>query len=249
MSGQFIRAALIAFAIALPAAARAQTSDVIAAAIADPLRPEKDRARDENRHPAEVLAFAGIKAGDVVVDFAPGSGYYTRMLSRIAGSEGAVYGYTPDWVAAKFPEMVEGFNKAFNAADYPNVRHIVGPMAAPKFDKPVDAVFMSLIYHDAHWQRVDIAAMNRAVYEALKPGGAYIVIDHSAPEGSGDTMTEALHRIDAALVKAEVLAAGFAFEGESGVLRNPEDPRTENVFGAIRGKTDQFLFKFRKPAS
>ena len=248
MSGKFIRAALIALAFALPISAQAQSTDPIAAAIADPLRPDKDRARDELRHPGEVLAFIGIKAGDTVVDFGPGGGYYTRLLSRIAGADGAVYGYTPDWVAAKFPEAMEGFNAAFNANDYPNVKHVIGPMAAPKFDKPADVVFMSQIYHDAHWQKVDVAAMNRAIYEALKPGGLYIVIDHSAPDGTGDTRTEELHRIDAALVKSEVLAAGFVLEAESNSLRNPDDPRTENVFGAIRGKTDQFIYKFRKPA-
>ena len=219
----------------------------ITAAVEDPARPEKDRARDADRKPAAIMAFAGVKSGDTVVDVGPGAGYYLRILSRIVGQKGTVIGFNPTWVAEKFPVAVEGV-KGFAASGYPNVQSSVQPMAEIRFDKPVDVIFMSQLYHDQVWQKIDVAKMNKSIFDALKPGGVFLVIDHI---GRGVTTVEQidkLHRIDPALVKEQVLAAGFRLAAESDLLRNPYDLGNKNVFDpTIRGHTDQFVYRFVKP--
>jgi len=230
------------------AAEEAPIPDYVAAAVADKDRPKEDTDRDVNRHPDDVMALAGVKAGDRAVDIGPGSGYYTRILSRIVGPKGKVYAFNPTWVAERFPKAVDGVN-ALVAAGYANVESAVQPMAEVKFDAPVDLVFMSQLYHDQHWQKIDVAKMNKAIFAALKPGGIYFVIDHVGPGVTTVEQIDKLHRIDPAMVKAEVLAAGFELVADSGLLRNPADDGTVGVFDpAIRGKTDQFVYKFRKPA-
>jgi len=221
--------------------------DYVAAAVADKDRPKEDTDRDVNRHPGEIMALTGVKAGDRAVDVGPGSGYYTRILSRIVGDKGKVYAFNPKWVAEKFPKSIDGV-KALAAA-YANVEGAVQPMAEIKFDAPVDLVFISLLYHDEVWQKIDVAKMNKAIFDALKPGGIYFVIDHVGPQVTTAEQIDKLHRIDPALVKTQVLAAGFELAAESNVLRNPADDGTVNVFDpSIRGKTDRFVFKFRKPS-
>jgi predicted methyltransferase len=221
--------------------------DYVAAAVSDKDRPKEDTDRDVNRHPAEVMALAGVKAGDRAVDVGPGSGYYTRILSRIVGDKGKVYAFNPTWIAEKFPKSMDGV-KALASA-YANVEGAVAPMEEIKFDVPVDLVLISLLYHDQVWQKTDVAKMNKAVFDALKPGGIYFVIDHVGPGVTTVEQIDKLHRIDPALVKSQVLAAGFELAAESNVLRNPADDGTVNVFDpSIRGKTDRFVYKFRKPA-
>ena len=246
----------VALGIALGGlASSVQAADVpayVAAAVADKDRPDKDRARDVDRKPAEIMALTGVMPGGIAVDVGPGTGYYTRILSRIVGTSGHVYAFNPTWVDAKFPKAKEGL-AALVAGGYANVEPVVQPMDAIHFDKPVDLVFMSLLYHDQHWQSVtssiDVAKMNKAIFDALKPGGVFFVIDHTALPGvTTPEQIDKLHRIDPAVVKAEVLAAGFNLEAESDLLRNPNDPKTVLVFDpSIRGHTDQFIFKFRKP--
>ena len=222
--------------------------DFVAAAVADKDRPKEDTDRDVNRHPDDIMALAGVKAGDRAVDIGPGSGYYTRILSRIVGDKGKVYAFNPNWVAERFPKAIDGV-KALIAAGYTNVENAVQPMAEIKFDEPVDLVFMSQLYHDQHWQKIDVAKMNKAIFAALKPGGIYFIIDHVGPGVTTVEQIDKLHRIDPAVVKAEVLAAGFELVADSGLLRNPADNGTIGVFDpSIRGKTDQFVYKFRRPA-
>jgi predicted methyltransferase len=225
----------------------------LASALADPGRPDADRARDATRHPGEVLLFAGLKPGMKVVDLIPGTGYFTRIFSRAVGPQGRVYAYVPDelTVLAKGrPPSVAAFA---GKPPYANTAMILQTL--PSFSAParVDMVFTAQNYHDMHLSFMgpaDLSVVNRRIFAALKPGGVYVVIDHSAKAGSGLRDTDALHRIDAALVRKEVEAAGFVFEGESRVLRNPRDPLTASVFDpAIRGRTDQFVYKFRKPRS
>ena len=138
--------------------------------------------------------------------------------------------------------------KGLAASGYSNVQSSVQPMAEIRFDKPVDVIFMSQLYHDQIWQKIDVAKMNKAIFDALKPGGVYLIIDHI---GRGVTTVEQidrLHRIDPALVKEQVLAAGFRLAGESDLLRNPYDLGDKNVFDpTIRGHTDQFVYRFVKP--
>jgi predicted methyltransferase len=222
----------------------------VLAAVADKDRPKDDTDRDADRHPAEIMAMTGIKPGARAVDVGPGrTGYYTRIMSRIVGPSGKVVMFNPTWVAEKFPKATEA-PAAFLAAGYTNVEGSVQPMDALKFDPPVDLVFISQLYHDQVWQKVDVAKMNKAIFDALKPGGVYFVIDHVGPGVTTVEQIDKLHRIDPVLVKKEILAAGFKLEAESDILKNPNDTHAANVFDpSIRGKTDQFVFKFVKPAN
>jgi predicted methyltransferase len=221
----------------------------ISAAVADESRPAEDRARDANRKPAEVIAFAGIKKGDHVAELLPGGGYFTRIFAKVVGDRGVVYALTPQPrpdAPAGAPDPAAAANLI--AAENKNVK--VVPLDPEKLvPEPVDLVWTSDNYHDVHNRPgADLGAFNKSVFAALKPGGVYIVIDHAAAPGAGATVTSTLHRIDPETVKSEVTSAGFKLEDESPVLKNPEDPHTAGVRDpSIRGKTDQFVLKFRKP--
>ncbi|MES1156467.1 MAG: methyltransferase [Alphaproteobacteria bacterium] len=228
----------------VPAAPLTATSANIVAAISDTRRPDADKARDADRHPAETLAFAEIRPGDKVGELSPGGGYFTRLFAVAVGESGHVYPLIrPEGQASQFEHPVgEG---------YANVSMVRASYSAMTFPEPLDVIFTAQNYHDFHIARFnfgDMAAIDAAVFRSLKPGGLFVIIDHSAVNGTGTTNTEALHRIDEATVRSEMAAAGFVFDGETQVLRNPADPRTANVFDAsIRGHTDQFALRFRKP--
>ena len=225
----------------------------ITAAVADSGRPAEDKQRDADRKPAETLAFAGIKPGQVVVELVPGRGYFTRILSKIVGSKGHVYALSPPRranAAADSPDPSAATSAIAEQPGYSNIVVQSGSLAKISVSEPADVVFTAQNYHDVHnVPNIDIAAFNGAIFDALKPGGVYIVIDHAAEPGSGARDTSTLHRIDPATVKSEVLAAGFVLDAESTLLQNPQDTHTVAVFEpSIRGKTDQFILKFRKPA-
>ncbi len=245
-----------AAAAAAPVAVPVPMPEYIAAAISDPARPDADRARDLNRKPAECIAFAGLKPGDRIADIFPGSGYYSRIFSKVVGPTGRVYALLPQNIAEHVPVAVTDTKSQFSDSSYKNVLVVVAPIDAVTAPVPLDAVWMGQVYHDlpnVEMGPADIAAANRAIYKALKPGGIYIVTDHAATPGSGfldrePQMPKRIHRIDPALVKQQVLAAGFVLEAQSDLLANPADPHTASVFDpSIRGRTDQFLLKFRKP--
>jgi len=224
----------------------------ITAAVADAGRPEEDKQRDANRKPAETLAFAGIKPGEKVVELVPARGYFTRILSKVVGPKGHVFALSPPRrpnAAPDSPDPVAATTAIAADPAYSNVSVQAGSLARISVAEPVDVVFTAQNYHDVHnVPDLDIAAFNKAIFDALKPGGTYIVLDHTAEAGSAARDTSTLHRIDPATVKAEVTAAGFVLEGESKVLADPQDNHTLKVFDpAIRGKTDQFILKFRKP--
>lgn len=237
-------------AITAPPAGATKTAEYIKAAIANPDRPATDSARDADRRPADCIAFAGVKPGDKVADLIPGRGYFTRLFARTVGPKGWVYAYFPSDIDAVYAK-----NKVTipPPADphYTNVSFIHAPVAKFVAPEKLDVVWTSQNYHDLHdkfFGPADVSAVNKAIFDALKPGGVYVVLDHEAEKGSGLRDTDTLHRIDSAVVKKEVEAAGFKFVGESNVLRNPADPHTALVFDkSIRGHTDQFIFKFRKP--
>jgi predicted methyltransferase len=241
--------ALIAvFALASSAQGQrtARPSRTILAAVADRTRPAEDAARDGSRHPAEIVAFAGVRPGDRIVELAPGGGYYTRILARAVGPRGHVYAVVSPGFAARAESMAR-FQRV--VAGYPNVEIVVSDIRTLTMARPVDVVWTSENYHDFHnAQGADLAALNRAVFGALRPGGTYYIEDHAAP-GTGITATSTLHRIDPQAVRDEVGAAGFRLEAESPVLANPADPHTvRSTDAAIRGRTDRFAMRFRKPA-
>lgn len=221
----------------------------IGAAIADPSRPQADRDLDAARKPAETLAFVGLKPGQKVVDVFAGP-YFDRLFADVVGPSGKVYMFIPAEVV-KIKEAPALANGAAPFPEHPNAIALTAPINAISVPQAVDVVWIRQNYHDLHDKFMgpaDVSAFNAAVFKALKPGGEYIVLDHSAPDGSGLADTDTTHRIDAAQVKKEVTAAGFIFAGESNILRNPADPRTALVFDkSIRGHTDQFIYKFRKP--
>ncbi|HEY1961197.1 MAG TPA: hypothetical protein VGG69_02170, partial [Rhizomicrobium sp.] len=229
------------------------TPSYIAAAVADKARPAEDVARDSDRKPAEMLIFAGIKPGDAVVDVMPGKGYFTRLFAKTVGPSGHVYAYFPSELDGRLNGKPPGIAAVTNdTANYPNASLVHALLAKFTVPQNVDVVWTSQNYHDFHnpnFGPIDMAAMNKAIFNALKPGGTYIVLDHAAEAGSGARDTNTLHRIDPGLVKQEVTAAGFRFVGEDDGLKNPADDHKKPVFDpAIRGKTDQFVLKFRKPA-
>jgi predicted methyltransferase len=236
-----------AAALSIPATiiAKDVASPVIAKALADPARADQ-AGDDARRHAADVLAFSGVKPGQQVVDFIPGGGYWTRIFSGIVGASGHVYAPFPNLFGPKAQKPVDAIN-GFKLA---NVTSAIDP-AIITVAKPVDLIWTVENYHDVPNDgrgEVAINAVNAAVLKALKPGGIYVVIDHVAPTGSGLSDTNTLHRIDPAIVKKQVLAAGFQWVGESKALANPKDDHTLKIFDpAIRGHTDQFAFKFRKP--
>lgn len=238
-------AAAAAIAVPVGVVAKSDVSPTIAKALADPARADQ-AGDDARRHAADVLAFSGVKPGWEVIDFLPGQGYWTRLFTGAVGPTGHVYALWPNASGDRAKATVD----ALNGRKLGNVTAAIDP-GLITLDKPVDLVWTVQNYHDLPNNgrgEAALNAFNAAVFKALKPGGTYIVIDHVAPAGSGLSDTETLHRIDPAIVKKQVLAAGFTFAGESKALANPKDDHTLKVFDPkIRGVTDQFVYKFRKP--
>lgn len=241
-----------AAALALSPVAAAQTAPqpgAYAAALAADVRTPEDRARDEARHTAETLAFARVAPGQKIADMIMGGGYFTRVFAAAVGADGHVTAWQP----AEFIAFEDSYGEAATAADaLPNVDAVRSPIGAPELPAGLDLVFTAQNYHDLQMGvfPADTAAkVNAAVFEALKPGGLYVVIDHHAAAGSGLSAADGLHRIDVEAVKREVQAAGFVLDGESEMLARADDPLTANVFDpSIRGRTSQFMLRFRKPA-
>jgi predicted methyltransferase len=194
----------------------------------------------------EVIAFIGLKKGDKVADIV--AGRLTASLAQAVGPTGKVYAVETAEVVKTHPDIM-GKMKGL-ATQMPNVVVSDEPVNSP-LPSGLDAVFIRQNYHDLYDKFMgpaDVAAFNQAVFAALKPGGVYVVLDHAATKGSGIEATETLHRIDPARVKSDVLAAGFKLDAESSILANSADDRSKNVFDpSVRGHTDQFLFRFKKP--
>lgn len=229
--------------------AQAAPSKEVVAAVADAGRPEADTKRDADRKPAEMLEFAGVKAGQTVADFLPGGGYFTRIFAKAVGPQGVVYAVINAPPPNPAPDAKPNPILAV-AADYPNIKVVQASFQTLALPTQADVIWTAQNYHDLHLARfnLDVAAVNKAVYAALKPGGVYVVLDHAALPGAPLDTADKLHRIDPAIVKAELAAAGFKYEGESTLLRNTTDDHTKGVFDpTLRGHTDQFIYKFRKP--
>ncbi|MBB6247959.1 class I SAM-dependent methyltransferase [Rhodanobacter sp. A1T4] len=249
----------VLLAVAFPAMTVAQMSGahtgaiyaVVARAVGDPAR-QADKVNDERRKISSIMEFAHVQPGQKVLELIPGSGYFTRVFSAIVGPTGHVYVLWPNEYAKEDGDDLSAMKKFVTEPHYANVSVLEQPSNQLSSPEPVDLVFTSQNYHDypdKFMGSVDPAVLNKQVFDALKPGGLFVVIDHVAPTGSGMQDTDTLHRIDPAIVKQQVEAAGFVFDGESGALRNSADTHTLKVFDkSIRGHTDQFIYRFRKPA-
>lgn len=212
-------------------------------------RPEADLASDADRKPADMVAFAKVQPGQIVIDYLPGRGYFTRVFSDAVGAKGAVYAAVPQ----SFLDRTKDRPRPPPVSSEPgrgNVHEVVASSTSLNVPVKADLVWTSRNYHDIRAQggAAGAAEFNKSAFDALKPGGYYVVLDHSGIAGLSEADMKKLHRVDETLVEKEVLAAGFKLDGKSDVLRNAADTRTVAVQdGSVRGKTDQFILRFRKP--
>jgi predicted methyltransferase len=247
MMSKHLLAPLFALALSGFVAGPSLAASTIDAAVADSGRPAEDVARDAARKPGAILDFAHVHEGETVLELIPGGGYFTRLLSKAVGPTGTVYAASP-------PIQNMGAKAEAIAADprYANVKAVPLNAATLGPDGPmVDLIFTADNYHDLHLTQAhqDVPLFDKYLFGKLKSGGLLIVIDHIAAAGAPVTETaDTLHRIDPAVVLKEVESAGFVFDGQIDALRNSNDTHLVKVFDpAIRGHTDQFVFRFRKP--
>jgi predicted methyltransferase len=228
------------------------TPVVVEAAVSDPRRPDDQVILDAARKPATSILFSQAKAGDRIADVMSGNGYFTRILSQVVGPAGHIYAYIPtEQIAHCSPREIAGTQAIARDSSYGNVTLLTGSLTDFRLPKELDLVWMSQSYHDLHDSFLgpaNVAVLNRAIFQALKPGGIFLVIDHVAEAGSGLRDTETPHRIDPVRMKEEIEAAGFMLEAQSDALRNAGDDHKLAIFDpSIRGRTDQVLFRFRRP--
>lgn len=235
----------------VPAASAAPGADAVKAAVAAPDRSVDDRALDAGRKPEQMLSFFGIAPGMRVAEIGAGGGYTTELLARVVGPNGKVFGQNSPWVLEKFAQAP--WSARLSQPALANVVRV-----DREFDEPfppeatqLDAVLDVLFYHDTVWLGTDREKMNRAVFTALKSGGVYGIVDHSALPGSGISAVKTIHRIEEKTVRDEIEHAGFRFVGSASFLSNPSDTRDWNdsprEAGDRRGTSDRFVLKFEKP--
>jgi predicted methyltransferase len=234
-----------AIAMMSGAALAADIPSYDAKAVADTTRPKADTDRDALRLPAQTLAFAGVKPGMIVGEFYPGGGYFTRQISDVVGPTGHVYGFV------NYKWDTGGVN-AKMAAPLKNVTIQLDKFGEFTLPQKADLMWITQNYHDLHIAKygpVDMAAFNKHVYDALKPGGIYFILDHQANPGTTEAQIAVLHRIEKSEVIREVQAAGFKLVGEGDALHRTTDDHTKTIFDkAVQGHTDQYMLKFQKPA-
>jgi predicted methyltransferase len=221
------------------------------AVVGAPDRSDTDRALDAGRRPAELLAFIGARPGMRIAELAAGGGYTTELLARAVAPGGRIWGQNDAFILERFAEVPWSARLT-----KPVMRDVVRVDRAfedplPPDARDLDAVVIVLFYHDFYWFGTDRTALNRAVFERLRPGGEYVVVDHSAAPGAGSSVAETLHRVEESLVREEIEAAGFRLARSADFLRNPDDPRDWNAgprgAGARRGTSDRFVLAFVKP--
>ena len=228
-------------ACAIPAGHdEAISTDRYRALLADPIRTDRDRKMDESRHPVELLQFAEVRPGMRVLDIATGAGYTSQILALAVGSSGKL------WAQAQKPGPA--ITERMAAHPQPNFMVVARPFddPVPPEAAPLDLVTLVLNYHDISYLPVDRDAMNRKIFAALRPGGHYVIVDHSALAGTGISTGKTLHRIDEAFLVEEVKRAGFTLEAEGSFMRNPADPRTDPS-GEMKPPSDRFVLRFVKP--
>lgn len=251
---QQLSALILSSLAALPASA--DISKGIEQALSSSDRTASDAARDAKRKPGDILSILGVKAGDKIVDLSSGGGYYTHLLSHIVGKKGSVTAHNTPYVvnrfASFFQDEKDGWPAKLNSPQWKtNVVKAVEELDSMSFGVGLDGALMVLFYHDTVWQQVNRQMMNQHLFNALKPGGSFVIVDHSAKAGSKDQEVKSFHRIDKQFVIDEVTKAGFVLEMDSDVLANKKDTRDFNVFRDARtnrDSTDRFVLKFVKPA-
>jgi predicted methyltransferase len=249
MRQAFIFAALFATAATM-APTFAAPSKPIAAAVALKGRPAEAIAMDASRKPAEILDFMQLKRGMTVLDVLAGTGYYTEIMGRVVGPQGSVTGFEPTgFFKGKGQKSLDAM-----VARQANVKFTID-LAAALTPATYDFVMIHLNYHDFYWEsvkynipRTDPNMVLAGLFRATKPGGIVAIVDHVGPAGDTRVIVDQLHRIDPETVKADFLRAGFVLDASSSLLRMPGDDLSKNVFDpAIKGKTDRFVFRFKKP--
>ncbi|MBA2587101.1 MAG: class I SAM-dependent methyltransferase [Alphaproteobacteria bacterium] len=237
--------AAIAVLLATSAPVLAQSvSPAIAAAVADPARPDTDKERDATRKPAETVAFAGVKPGMIIGELGPGRGYYTRILAKAVGPNGKVYAIITPAQAAR-PGVLDGLNAL--AAANPNITVVTSEYAALALPQKADLFWTTENYHDFHnGPTADIATLNKTVFNNLKPGGIFYVEDHSAATGAGLAATSSFHRMDEEVAKSELTAAGFKLDGEGQLLRNPADNKAASNSETGHFASDRFMLRMKR---
>ncbi len=245
----FSTLAVLLIAASVPASA---DDDLIASAIANDNRTEVDRDRDARSKPEVILGLLDLESGQAVIDVFAGGGYYSELLAGVVGEEGQVilqnnYGYAK-WVEKSLQERY--------------IDNEVPPITVLRSEVPdlklspasLDAALMVMSYHDLYYynpevgfERADVPAFFAQIHAALKPGGKLLIVDHAAPDGTGNSITQEIHRIDEAFAREDIEGNRFRFVTSSDALRNPDDDRSQNVFAkSIRGKTDRFILLFEK---
>ncbi|QZH74029.1 MAG: class I SAM-dependent methyltransferase [Erythrobacter sp.] len=215
-----------------------------------------DQQFDEARKPGELLAFAQIDRGEAVGDYVMGGGYVTRLLALAVGSDGRVYAFQPEEFIAFRAEYADEQDAA--VAPYANdqgepvrVFPLRAPLTQPGWPEPLDTIITVMNFHDLYLADFPDGTAEEAVamlYDSLKPGGTLVVVDHLAQDGAGAEAATSVHRMDRQIALDALTGAGFVLEEESDLYAHPDDPRTANVFDeAIRGQTDQFAWRLRKP--
>lgn len=250
ISASLLKLLLAAAALGLAACATAAPTISTAQAISDPRRPAEDVALDAQRQGAAVLDLANIQPGWKVADIMQGAGYFTRLFVAKVGPTGKVYAWSPDAFMKAKPALYDDSLNVLQRA-YPNqIVTLRSSFDDLVFPEKLDMIFTSQNYHDLHMKVFPVGLateMNRKVFDSLKPGGIYVVVDHVANPDTANA-PDTVHRIDPAVLRREIEAAGFVFDGESSALRKPADDHTLMVMNpAIRGKTDQIIYRFRKP--
>jgi predicted methyltransferase len=203
---------------------------------------------------SELIRFARVETGSTVIDVYPGDGDWTRLFSDVVGPEGRVYSFVPTEIAAVMEDQLGRMQTLSKEPGRENVEAVSADLVAMlEVTQPADVLWLHLFYHDLHTKLIEAKGatatdFNRAVYERLKPGGSYVIVDHAAAAGAGTSDAQSLHRIDPASVRKEVEAAGFVLDAESTMLAKKDDPHSIKVFDpSIKGETDRFAYRFVKP--
>ena len=238
-----LTAALLATSLICAPALAQSVSPAIAAAVADTARPDADKERDGTRKPAETLAFAGVKPGMTVAELGPGRGYYTRILAKAVGPTGKVYAIATTAQAAR-PGGLDALNAL--AAAYPNIKVVTVDFPTMMLPEKADLFWTTENYHDFHNNGGDIAALDKSVFNNLKPGGIFYVEDHSAAPGAGLAATSQFHRMDEAVAKTELTAAGFKLDAEGDLLHNPADNKAASNSESGHFVSDRFMLRMKR---